>query len=438
MLQKRQRCLIRRFRAIACLALVALASGASAGDGPVVRGPTVLWKGVAADKFHVVIRLPSERKGAIGSMESVEQHTDVEIELASRVGNHVRFEVGQIGAVYEGDLDNTGTVLTGVLKQGDSSLPLKLVSEAAPPPSPHPSFSAEVDATGGRKCTAYLRVPKGADRLPLYVAQPGTGLYSTAEDASLGATANHVIETQRATVLTIDKPGVSLNDGELAVDDAVYNRYVTSDLVACVDHALAWASSLPQARYDGHIFYAGHSEGAQVGVRLLQRMVEEHSAFLPQLWLFILSGVPLEPGEQNLKTQLQGSEKLRASIEKALREKDDAALRRFGSVAAAWFQEDFAAVPCIDVLKKLAAEHVTVPIQVFQGLQDRNTSTDFVRDFERWNADQAAAGKPALAFLARYYDAPHHLNATSTQDIARLIDTAFRAEAASVAAPLAR
>jgi pimeloyl-ACP methyl ester carboxylesterase len=206
------------------------------------------------------------------------------------------------------------------------------------------------------------------------------------------------------------------------VDDAQYNAYVQDDLVQCSVEALQWVTE----RYGGsagaqpYVLLSGHSEGAQVSLRLLNRLAQSHDALAARVRGLFLSGLPMTDWKRMLGAQL--SEHDRQTFFTAFQRKDDHVLRTFGNLSAHYLQSVFAQETLDATLEQLAERGTDARFFIYQGLYDHHTPPGPIMDFVARNRSRMAQHQRALSLRSRFYPAGHSLNAQALRDIRRDVE----------------
>ena len=266
-----------------------------------------------------------------------------------------------------------------------------------------PLLSGRVDAPSGRSCDVHLHAVPDATALPLVAVAGGTGRYTTADHAGLYS---RLVDDGRFAVVAFDKPGIHADaeatDG-YTVEEAVYRTYTQDDLAACAVAAIGWAQS--QQAIDGAapVVLFGHSEGANVMLDVLGRLVDGGGA----VGAVLLSGTPTEPFEEALRRQTGATW---PSYRRAIEEGDDDYLVEQTGVASASLR-DMATAPGFEAhMERLAALRVTAPIRLFHGADD--TAADAAHAEEtfvsRWRRVHGADRRP-LDVSMRMYPACGHI-----------------------------
>ena len=296
---------------------------------------------------------------------------------------------------------------------------IALMATSAFAESKYRRLKTQVRGIGDRNCTAYLHSLTGAAGLPVVLSVMGTGLYTTAKSDDLPSAVQYMVDQGKVSALTIDKPGIeeseSLPEGFTVVDSA-YNAYTQRDLIECADRALDWAMAQTVSASNVSVFFVGHSEGVQVLVRLLQKIQAQDSAKASRIKLAILSGLPMMRWEEIINAQVTDPVE-NAQFWSAYEKHDDVALRGFGDLAFAYWDDILKTEALTDTFKNLALTGPNISFQFYQGIHDQNTAVGPVFDLESWNLDRLKAKLPGLHLSARYYQAGHGLNLAALNDM---------------------
>lgn len=279
--------------------------------------------------------------------------------------------------------------------------------------------SITVNGQGGKTCQVFLHVPTKAGKFPLTFSVEGTGVYSTGITEELSPTSSYLVSESKSVVMTMDKPGIRFDSrlpSKYSIDDSIYNKYTQDDLVACGIEAMNWAMSNDRVDVSKGAVFLGHSEGSQVLSRIYEASLRKNLGWVKNIVLIELDGLPMSSWKDIINSQL-GEEKKTAFWD-AFSRKDDVILRKIGGdVAYAYFDNIFSQPTLTETFQSLASLDAKVPIEVFQGIEDKNTQMGPVAAFEKANAENRRDKKPALKFSARYYSADHHLNGTAVNDM---------------------
>ena len=281
-------------------------------------------------------------------------------------------------------------------------------------------MSRFVAATGGRRCMAYLHTSGDSKKHPLIVNLAGTGIYSMGDLSEMNPVAGFLVRKEKAVVLSIDKPGIVYAKNapkHFRIDDAVYNQHTQRDLVECVIHAIDWASATGRTHPSGDIYFLTHSEGTQISVRVLKKLLDERKGkVVARIKGLFLTGLVMQSAKKIINSQITDPVR-NAKFWRAIQRQDDTVLRSITDVAFAYWKDILSTEPNEKTLKELAVRGVKVPLQIYQGLQDKNTTAQPVLAFEAWNRRRLRERLPALRLQARYYQADHSLNLAAVDDM---------------------
>ncbi len=275
----------------------------------------------------------------------------------------------------------------------------------------------KVNGIDQRECIAYLRIPVTGKKLPLIVNFAGTGIYSTGTDDFLGSNYETVFNNNKAMVLTIDKPGISVNKESkegFIVNHDIYDQYTQRDLVECGMNAIKWVEQ-SNHRFNQRIVLRGHSEGAEVVTRIFLQSLKTNTKLASKIELLLLSGVPMTDWKTILKEQLSPTH-LR-KFKKFLKNKDNEKLIEFGGIGYAYFEEAFKMPSLAHVFDEIAQFKPQAKFSIYHGLNDKNTPCSHVQDYERKNREKLEKKIPALNWEARYYLSRHWLNKAASNDM---------------------
>lgn len=286
-----------------------------------------------------------------------------------------------------------------------------------PPAAPAVDIEARRFSTAsGLACQAYLRIPAGATRLA-FVAS-GTGTYSTTQ-GDMGPLARMALRSGVA-LLTVDKPGIGFDGkGQLRVQDDVFRRHTLADLVECGRLSIAWA--LGRMPDDARLLLHGHSEGAQVMVRLLGDAAADPT-LLARVDVVVLTGLPLEPVVSGAARQVAlFMPRELAAFTHARKTHDDQWLMRL-AMPSAYLEHPTAREHLEPLFDGIAAARPGLRVELFHGEGDRNAPIALVRKLLARNAAARAHGKPSLDLrLHAYVDARHSLDERFDHDMEDLL-----------------
>ena len=230
----------------------------------------------------------------------------------------------------------------------------------------------------------------------------------------------YLLDRGKVAVATFDKPGVAFDEGseqKFAIDDAIYNQHTQSDLVACAKKTLVSARKSLGSRLSEKVLLAGHSEGAQVAVRLLAQLIAESAPVTKDIEALVLSSMPMGGWQIVRDTQITGE--TRVAFDLALKNYDNKAIREdLGfDIAATYWRDILATESPAETLRKLYGVRDVPMISVYHGLDDSLVTVDPLQSFERESNERRVAGKPTLPLHVRYYQAGHSLNMAAGNDM---------------------
>jgi pimeloyl-ACP methyl ester carboxylesterase len=232
------------------------------------------WEGVLeAASIRLVLHVEAaEGEGFTGTMDSPDQGaTGIPATSVTFTDGTLRFEVQNLGMVYEATLSDDGAALEGTFTQGAASLPLTLtrvaegeVSQPERPQNPEPPFPYDTEevrietSDAGVSLAGTLTTPPGEGPFPAAVLVSGSGPQD--RDESLMGHRPFLVLSDHLTrsgvaVLRYDDRGVGGSSGDFASATSVD---FASDALAAV-HFLRERPSI------GPVGIVGHSEGGLVG-----------------------------------------------------------------------------------------------------------------------------------------------------------------------------
>ena len=277
--------------------------------------------------------------------------------------------------------------------------------------------------TAGLRCCTYLRRPTGATASRVAYVQNGMGIYSTA-DGDVAGIAPSALATGAFALLTIDKPGISVDEtGKTTMNREVYRQHTLADLVTCGQHAIDWATSRPSIAKRATLVVHGHSEGAQMAVRMLAVAASSKpQSLLDRVELTVLTGLPMEPVVRGAERQLGIFMPFEVNtFHQALVYRDDRYLLDLG-LGSRYLEHPTAHEALEGVMTDLAKRRPGLRVEVFHGDRDLNAPVELVRSFAEKNRRAREAGAPSLDMrLHVYKNAPHHLDARVDGDLAALV-----------------
>ena len=200
------------------------------------RGIEGSWEGVldvGAAKLRLVLKISKDKDGSLAAaLDSLDQNAmDLPVSSMALNGDALRFEMKEIGGLYEGTLNKDRSELSGTWRQGDNSWPLNLKrvekkpeTSAKPqePKKPYPYNEEEVsyeNKAGGVKLAGTLTLPRTAGPFPAVVLITGSGPQNRNEEL-LGhkpflVLADHLTRKGIA-VLRVDDRGVGGSTGSIS------------------------------------------------------------------------------------------------------------------------------------------------------------------------------------------------------------------------------
>jgi len=282
---------------------------------------------------------------------------------------------------------------------------------------------ATVRGSEDKTCKTYLRNPSPEVKLPIVVYFPGTGIYSTSGEDMFIPPIEMVLKDKMAMILTIDKPGITGDqespDG-YSFDESIYFRYTQRDLVTCGINAIKQITTENSEQFSGNIILVGHSEGAQISVRILSRLMKSNSILKKNIKALLLSGSPMKDWKKILKDQLSVEEL--SDLLSAYEKKDDSTVRQMvESFGYIYLQDIFTTPPLIQTLRDLWDSKPDAIFSFYHGIKDENTLVQPVWDFEEANIQRQREKKSFLKLQARYYQADHYLNLSTMDDMSMFL-----------------
>jgi hypothetical protein len=234
------------------------------------------------------------------------------------------------------------------------------------------------------QCRVHLHLPKNltADG-PLILDQMGTGTYQR-ESMLFNPPAQRFFDSGKACVLTIDKPGIRRKPGApndagigdlrwIEINENDLLGHTQDDLLQCLYFAIEWALAQRPIGTDRQLVLIGHSEGAQLHLRLIQRLLQEKSPILGRIQSILLSGVYLDPWDQLFQRQ-HSSDDLKI-FQRSLRTHDPKLMKRVSKdLGLAYWENVIHRGPLYETVKFIEQSNVAPKIYVFQGLDDRDTA----------------------------------------------------------------
>jgi len=225
-------------------------------------------------------------------------------------------------------------------------------------------------------------------------------------------------------LLSVDKPGVGATpEGLTTLDRAVFDRHTLADLVACTRNAVDAARARPGVSRDARLVAHGHSEGAQVWVRVLAAaLARGDTSFAASIDANVLSGLPLEPVASGAERQLGVFLPFEVeAFRRALAAHDDDYLVLLG-MPWRYLEHPTARESTGDVIERLARPGAGVRLEVFHGEGDRNAPFAPVAALVARHAKARHEGLPAVDLrLHAYPGANHQLDARLDADLDALV-----------------
>lgn len=234
-------------------------------------------------------------------------------------------------------------------------------------------------APHGLACAGYAAWNHGpVTDVLLSLGGTGTGSIAFVHDTSRA-----MLDTGRAAYLTFDKPGVSATFGDPAsvhIDDEPFMRHTQGSLLGCAREALRFSDELfgPDVRWH----FRGHSEGVLILLSLYDELLAERPAQAQRVRSVVLSGVPLEPFADIMQRQLADKPRLAEAVTHC----NLPILRQQLGTSCSYLADAKARPSGFALFERLAARGAQAKFHVFQGNQDLNALTRFVRQLESWNA----------------------------------------------------
>ncbi len=299
-------------------------------------------------------------------------------------------------------------------------------------PTVTPPITATVDGgmSEGRhlECMAYLHsgqpVTQGAPLITLHFFQPGAGMYTTYFDPPWAPGVNYY--------LTLEKPGITPNPADRdnpRVDRSIYDYTTTKNLITCAQNALYWADNYLGPSTEKKIILGGHSEGTVIVSNALNQILSDptKSHLQSEIKAIFLSGVAMDEMPQIVRYQLQG--KAYQQFMHAYQSQDDDYFYSHFQLGWYWMYSAMNTHESVsDAL--LAIENFPqgrkIPIEIFQGLLDKNVPYQSVIKFEDRN--EALPVNQQLLLSARYYETGHDLDPTVISDMELLMGSYFQSD----------
>jgi hypothetical protein len=289
--------------------------------------------------------------------------------------------------------------------------------------------------SNGKKlqCRVYLQqltpgVKKTEGIKTLVFQQGGTGIYTTYFDK---------LKEGSDYYLTLDKPGISPNlknkdRTKPVVDRSLFDYYTIENLTQCAENALNWADNYLN-HIDKMIILQGHSEGTVIMSSLVLRGLNNNSnqKLQNEIKALFLSGVVMKNMPEVLRYQLQEMHDEDLSYDQminAYKSHDFDFIYKNMEVGWYWLENVLSNKTrgldtiLADIAK--SAQGRALPIEIFQGLNDRAINAKWMLEFETKNKVEPITQK--LNLNARYYNSDHGLNETAIEDIMLKRDYYFK------------
>lgn len=273
----------------------------------------------------------------------------------------------------------------------------------------------------GLSCCVYVRPARISPATRVVLFENGTGVYTTAH-GDLDGLAKSAARDPHAAVVTFDKPGIGASEeGLTTVDAQVFGRHTLGDLSACARRAVDLTLTRPHVSKEATVLAHGHSEGAQVWLRVLARASEtdEGTRWLEHVEANLLSGLPSEPVTSGAERQLGVFLPFEVeAFRQALATHDDEYLLLLG-MPWRYLEHPWAREGADEVLARLAARKKPLELRLFHGDHDRNAPLEPIRAL----ALKYAGPSSRLALRLQVYPgANHQLDARLDHDLDALVD----------------
>lgn len=228
------------------------------------------WNGllkVQGMQLRLVFHVTKSGEGYSSTMDSPDQGAmGMPVTATTYQPPTVRFEIIQIGFVYEGQVN--GTRITGSLTQRGQSFPMDLsrdevkkeeIRRPQMPVAPYPYRSEEVsfrNESAGIALAGTLTLPEGDGRFPAVVLISGSGPQDR-DESLLGhkpfLVLSDYLTRQGIAVLRFDDRGVAQSEG-------TFETGTTVDFASDAKSAVAYLMTREEIDHK-HIGLIGHSEG---------------------------------------------------------------------------------------------------------------------------------------------------------------------------------
>lgn len=280
----------------------------------------------------------------------------------------------------------------------------------------------------GLSCCVYVRPARISPATRIVFFENGTGVYTTAH-GDLDGLAKSAARDPRAAVVTFDKPGVGATEAGLTTVDAeVFGRHTLGDLSSCARRAIDRTRALPHVAKQATVLAHGHSEGAQVWLRVLAQAAEsdqrdESASFLDLVEANLLSGLPSEPVTSGAERQLGVFLPFEVeAFRRALAAHDDEYLLLLG-MPWRYLEHPWAREGADEVLARLASRGKPLELRLFHGDRDRNAPLEPIRALAAKYAPSLGASSSRLALRLQVYPgASHQLDARLDHDLDVFVD----------------
>ena len=277
------------------------------------------------------------------------------------------------------------------------------------------------------QCTAYLHKPdtiQQNNNLPIYFYEQGSGLYSMSTFNGGG---------DEAYSLSLDKPGISPDPNDsskVIVHRELFDYYTMDTLTECAKNALIWAiDSLKDP--NKVVILHGHSEGSVIMTKLTYEILSNSFPQNSQIQLkaLFLSGVVIDSIENIMRTHQLNSSDYKTYMENYnngnyTQAEDDFF---YNNYQIGWYWVDNALnnsyIPLKQVFENISKleNGRTLPIEIFQGLNDLSVPSKSVLELENINNQKQENEK--LNLFARYYNSDHELNSTAFSDLRNTMES---------------
>ena len=279
------------------------------------------------------------------------------------------------------------------------------------------------------QCMAYLHVPaqpknQDSQYVTIHFFQSGAGLYTTYFDQSWAPDADYY--------LTLEKPGVTPNMADPNnpnVDRKIYDNYTTQTLITCAQNALVWVDNYLGPNTEKKIILGGHSEGTVVMTNVLNNILNDLSQthLQNEITAVFLSGVAMDNMKDIVRYQITGD--AYRQFMQAYHAQDDDYFYSHFQLGWYWMYSAFNTPKAVsEILLEIGGnpQGQKIPIQIFQGLLDKNVPYQSVMKFE--DSNNAAPADQQVLLSARYYETGHDLDPTVISDMEVLMGSYFQSD----------